>query len=149
MNLVLGKALLSLPFHTDNLYFFTTFSEFLSLLFPYFSVDGHLKACSVYASTLKTVDPDEMQQNIASQQVLHCLILVLSKPQTFLPNFYPVNLQQSIYQHVFSIKVENSVDPDQMATVFLKNVCYKSRFRRARVSLILSFMNIHAKLHPL
>ena len=44
MNFVLGKALLSLLFSTDNPYFFTTFSEFLSLLFPYFSVDGHLKA---------------------------------------------------------------------------------------------------------
>ena len=42
MSFVLQKALLSLLFYTDNLYFFTTF---LSLLFPYFSVDVHLKAC--------------------------------------------------------------------------------------------------------
>ena len=33
-------------FYTDNPYFFTTFSKFVPLLFPYFSVDGHLKACS-------------------------------------------------------------------------------------------------------
>ena len=44
MNFIFGKALLSLLFYTDNPYFFTTFSKFLSLLFPYFSVDGHLKA---------------------------------------------------------------------------------------------------------
>ena len=43
-----GKALLSLLFYADNPYFFTTFSEFLSLLFPYFSVDGHLKACVIF-----------------------------------------------------------------------------------------------------
>ena len=45
MNFVLGKALLSLLFYTDNPYFFTTFSKFVPLLFPYFFVDGHLKAC--------------------------------------------------------------------------------------------------------
>ena len=45
MNFIFGKALLSLLFYTDNPYFFTTFFKFLSLLFPYFSVDGHLKAC--------------------------------------------------------------------------------------------------------
>ena len=45
MNFIFGKALLSLLFYTDNPYLFTTFSKILSLLFPYFSVDGHLKAC--------------------------------------------------------------------------------------------------------
>ena len=44
MNFIFGKALLSLLFYNDNPYFFTTFSKILSLLFPYFSVDGHLKA---------------------------------------------------------------------------------------------------------
>ena len=44
MNFNLGKALLSLLFYTNNPYFFTTFSKFVSLLFPYFSVDEHLKA---------------------------------------------------------------------------------------------------------
>ena len=75
-------------------------------------------------STFKnSVDPDEMQPNMASRQVLHCLILIMLNNfmyTSFLPNFYSVNLQHSIYQHVFSIKVENSVDPDQMATVFLR-----------------------------
>ena len=33
-----------------------------------------------------------------------------------LPNFYPVNLQHSNWKHVFSIRVENSVDPDQLAS---------------------------------
>ena len=47
MNFIFGKALLSLLFYTDNPYFFTTFSKFVSLLFPYFSVDGHLKACYI------------------------------------------------------------------------------------------------------
>ena len=45
MTFIFGKALLSLLFYTNNHYFFTTFSKFLSLLFPYFSVDGHLKSC--------------------------------------------------------------------------------------------------------
>ena len=30
--------------------------------------------------------------------------------------FYSVNLQQSSYKHVFSIRMENSVDRDQMAS---------------------------------
>ena len=33
------------------------------------------------------------------------------------PNCYPVNLQHSIRKHVFSIGVENNVDPDQMASL--------------------------------
>ena len=44
INFVLGKALLSLLFYTNNPYFFTSFPKFLSLLFPYFFVEGHLKA---------------------------------------------------------------------------------------------------------
>ena len=32
-----------------------------------------------------------------------------------LPNFYPFNLQHSSCNHIFTIRVENSVDPDQMA----------------------------------
>ena len=37
------------------------------------------------------------------------------KCTTTLPNFYPVNLHHSICKHVFSIRVENGVDPDQLA----------------------------------
>ena len=48
MNFIFGKALLSLLFYTDNPYFLSTFSKFLSLLFPYFSGDGHLKAWRKY-----------------------------------------------------------------------------------------------------
>ena len=33
-----------------------------------------------------------------------------------LSNFYHFSLQHSSCQHVFSVKVENSVDPDQMAS---------------------------------
>ena len=51
MNFIFGKALLSLLFYTDNPYFFTIFSKFLSLLFPYFAVDWHLKACSYIRCT--------------------------------------------------------------------------------------------------
>ena len=32
------------------------------------------------------------------------------------PQFYPVNLQHSRCKHMFSIREENSVDPDQMAS---------------------------------
>ena len=36
-----------------------------------------------------------------------------------LPNFKHVYLQHSSCEHVFTIKVENSVDPDQMASIVL------------------------------
>ena len=45
MNFELGKALLFLLFYYDNPYFFIIFSKFLSLLFHYFFVEEHLKAC--------------------------------------------------------------------------------------------------------
>ena len=48
MNFELVKSLLSLLFYTFNPYFFTTFSKFVSLLFPYFFVEEHLKACQTY-----------------------------------------------------------------------------------------------------
>ena len=32
------------------------------------------------------------------------------------PQFYPVNQQHSGCKHIFSIRVENSVDPDQIAS---------------------------------
>ena len=45
---------------------------------------------------------------------------VLPMEQLVLSNkwaiFYPVNLQHSSSMHIFSIRVENSVDPDQMAS---------------------------------
>ena len=40
--------LLSLLFLPYNPYFFTTFSKSLSLLFPYFFAQGHLKACKLH-----------------------------------------------------------------------------------------------------
>ena len=40
---------------------------------------------------------------------------------TLFPKCYPVNLQHSICKHVFSIRVENSVDPDQLASFWLRN----------------------------
>ena len=51
MNFVLGKVLQSLLFYIDNPYFFTNFSKLLSLLFPLFSVAGHLKARITYIVT--------------------------------------------------------------------------------------------------
>ena len=36
---------------------------------------------------------------------------------TLLPKFYPINLQDSNYKHVFKSRLENSVDPDQLASV--------------------------------
>ena len=62
---------------------------------------------------------------------------------TLLPNFCPVNLQHCSYKYVFSISVENSVDPDQLAseeaswsgfTVFSKSD--KSRFSRRNVNFL-------------
>ena len=44
MNFILEKLYYPYFFYTDKPYFFTAFSKFLSLPFPYFSVDGHLKA---------------------------------------------------------------------------------------------------------
>ena len=34
----------------------------------------------------------------------------------YLPTCYPVNPQHSPFKHVFSIRLENSVDPDQLAS---------------------------------
>ena len=59
----------------------------------------------------------------------------------YTPPFYPVDLQYSSYKHVLSSRLENSVDPDQMAssvaiesgyTVFSK--MDKFEFSRARVN---------------
>ena len=62
---------------------------------------------------------------------LHCKITHLGVPvykelnhchhrnflcTTLLPNFYPVILQYSSSKHVFSSRVKNTVDPDQMAS---------------------------------
>ena len=43
---------------------------------------------------------------------------------TLLPNFYPFNLQHFTCKHLFSIRLENSVDPDQLASseVFSKRI---------------------------
>ena len=41
---------------------------------------------------------------------------------TLIPNLYPVNLQHSSCKHVFSIRVENTGDPDKMVSFFKKGV---------------------------
>ena len=45
-------------------------------------------------------------------QPLSCIILCT----TLLPNLYPTNLQHSSCKHVFSMRGENSVDPDQVTS---------------------------------
>ena len=35
---------------------------------------------------------------------------------TLLPDFYPVNLQQFSCKHFFSVRVENSVNPNQISS---------------------------------
>ena len=48
-----------------------------------------------------------------------CLILVMLNilHTTLGLKFNPVNLQHASYKHVFSSRMENSVDPDQMASL--------------------------------
>ena len=73
MSFIFGKALLSLLFYTYNPYIFTTFSKFLSLLFPYFSVDGHLKACNLKLEDLTAMkrSPDLLNNvKIGQDQLL-------------------------------------------------------------------------------
>ena len=45
---------------------------------------------------------------------IHVFYLQYVLGSTLLPIFYPVNLQHCTNKHVFSIRVERSVDPDQM-----------------------------------
>ena len=59
--------------------------------------------------------------DIANPGQVISLVLTLIMLNIFmyymLPNFYPIiNLQHSSCKHVFLIKVETSVDPDQMAS---------------------------------
>ena len=52
--------------------------------------------------------------NIVTMSFNSCHVIFLYP--TLLPNIYPVKLLHSSCKHVFSIKVENSVDPDQLAS---------------------------------
>ena len=45
------------------------------------------------------------------------LVMLTILCTTLLPNFNPVKLKHSSCKHLFSIRVENSVDPDQMASL--------------------------------
>ena len=63
---------------------------------------------------------------------------------TLLPEFYPVNLQHSSCKNVFSIRIENNVDPDQMASseaIWSGSTVFPSRdkswFSRLRVKMML------------
>ena len=38
-----------------------------------------------------------------------------NNPKNFHPCFYPVNLQHASFKHIFSIRVESSVDSDHLA----------------------------------
>ena len=56
------------------------------------------------------------------------------------PKFYLVNLQYSIYEHVFTSRVKNSVDPDQMGSTAF----FKKDFRgSAEQRLIIAYEEIH------
>ena len=54
------------------------------------------------------------------------------------PNFYPANLQYSIYKYVFTIRVEISVDPDQMD---LDLQCFQNRINLGSAGHGLNFLN--------
>ena len=51
---------------------------------------------------------------------------------SLLPYLYPVSLQHSSYTHVISIRVENSVDPDQMASSKASSSGYKVFSKRGK-----------------
>ena len=50
-----------------------------------------------------------------SVRILLTFVMLTNLYTTLFPNFYPVNLENSICKHVFSTIVENSVDPDMVA----------------------------------
>ena len=50
---------------------------------------------------------------ILSHSVRYGMYKQLSSTQNY---FYPIKLQDFGYLHVFTIRVENSVDPDQLAS---------------------------------
>ena len=64
--------------------------------------------------------------HISCDIVLYDILLMSQKPMNpyqagfFMyytpPQFYPTDFQDSSYQHVFTNRVENSVDPDQLAS---------------------------------
>ena len=97
INFVLGKALLSLLFYTNNPYFFTTFPKCLALLFPYFFVEGHLKAWGGGGLKSRGVMWISMwlvggsPLTFASQQVGHVLIVPIKSIKFFLASSVFIN----------------------------------------------------------
>ena len=94
INFVLGKALLSLLFYTNNPYFFTTFPKFLSLVFPSFFVERHLKALGaksrgVICISMWLVGGSPL--TFASQQVSHVLIVPIKSLKIFLAHSVFIN----------------------------------------------------------
>ena len=66
---------------------------------------------------VRIVDPIALRM-VRSDQVLivsRALGLKLHPCTTFLPNFYPVDLQHSSCKHVLTIRVKKSVGPNLMA----------------------------------
>ena len=95
INFLLGKALLSLLFYTNNRYFFTTFPKFLSLLFPYFFVEGHLKVWGLKSRGVICISMwlvGGMPLTLASQQVGHVLIVPIKSFKFFLARSVLKNL---------------------------------------------------------
>ena len=78
INFVLGKALLSLLFYTNNPYFFTTFPNFFIATFPHFFVEGHLKTWGLKSRGVIGISmwlEGGSPLTLASQQV--CLVLIV------------------------------------------------------------------------
>ena len=94
INFVLGKALLSLLFYTNNRNFFTTFPKFLSLLFPYFFVEGHLKAWGLKSRGVICIFMwlvGGPPLTLASQQVGHVLVVPIKSLKNFLARSFFIN----------------------------------------------------------
>ena len=101
INFVLGNALLSLLFYTNNPDFVTTFPKFLLLLFPYFFVEGHLKAWGLKSRGVMCISMwlvGGSPLTLASQQVGHVLIVPIKSLKFFLAcslGFYKLNSYQA------------------------------------------------------
>ena len=54
---------------------------------------------------------------------MQCHMIILCT--TLLPNLYATKLQHTSFKHVFSIREENSVDPDQLASADLDLHCFQ------------------------
>ena len=66
----------------------------------------------MYKQSGNIVDPDQLASQKPADLNLHCF---LYKIYPDVPRFYTIDFQDSDYYHVFTSRVENSVDPGQLA----------------------------------